>query len=115
MPTVDPDVVFFTKHPARKFHIRPPGKVIVIDKAREAHVVDECEQEFRSLGPHRRDRRRVILCRADHRGNPLPDGQIFKLPLLLLDDETIEDEDGTLAAVVFEVMRERDEPQVMGF
>jgi hypothetical protein len=88
---------------------------MVIDRQRGTHVVDECELEFRSLGDHRRDRRRIILCRADHRGNPLPEGRVLKIPLLLFSDETVEDDDRTLAAIVFEIMAERDEPTVMGF
>jgi len=92
-----------------------PGKMTVVDKQRGAHVVDECEAEFRSLGDHRRDRRRLILCRADHRGNPLPDGKILKLPILLYSDETVEDDDRTLAGIVFEMMVQRAEPEQMGF
>ena len=110
---IDPDVQFFTQHPDRKYRIRPPGKQTVIDKQRGAHVVDECELEFRSLGDHHRDRRRIILCRADHRGVPLPDGKILKLPVLLFADENVEDDDRTLAAIVFEMMAQRAAP--MGY
>ncbi len=112
----DTDAQFFLEHPNRKFRIRTPLKEMVIDKQRGSHVVDECEHDFRSLGDHRRDRRRIVLCRADHRGNPLPDGKILKLPILLFADESVEDDDRVLAPLVFQLMAERDEPtHQMGF
>ncbi len=115
MAQPDLDVQFFLAHPDRKYRIRAPLKQMVIDKQRGSHVIDECEPEFRSLGDHRRDRRRIVLCRADHRGNPLPDGKILKIPFLLFSDESIEDTDAVLGPIVFGMMIERDEPQVMGF
>ena len=115
MAQPDPDVAFFIEHPDRKYRIRVPGKQMVIDKQRGSHVIDECEPEFRSLGDHRRDRRRIVLCRADHRGIPLADGKVLKLPILLFADESIEDTDAVLGPIVFRMMIERDEPQVMGF
>ena len=112
---IDPDVQFFTEHPDRKFRIRSPLKQMVTDRQRAAHVVDECEREFRSLGDHRRDRRRIILCRADHRGNSLPDGKVLKIPFLLFADETVEDDDSTLAPIIFEMMNERADVETRGF
>lgn len=108
------DQQFFTQHPDRKYRIRMPLKEMVIDKQRGSHVVDECEREFRSLGDHRRDRRRIVLCRADHRGNLLADGKILKIPFLLFADETVEDDDATLGPIVFELMYSRTD-QTMGF
>ena len=105
----DPDAQFFVEHPDRKYRIRLPGKETVIDRQRGAHVVDECELEFRTLGDHKRDRRRIILCRADHRGNPIADGRILKIPFLAFADEEIADDDGTLAPIVFEIMAARAE------
>jgi hypothetical protein len=115
MATNDPDVQFFTDHPDRKYRIRSPLKQMVIDRQRGSHVIDECEREFRSLGDHRRDRRRIILCRVDHRGVPLPEGKILKIPFLLFADETVEDDDRTLAPIVFEMMNERADTETRGF
>ena len=112
---VDPDVQFFTQHPDRKYRIRAPLKQMVTDRQRAAHVVDECEREFRSLGDHRRDRRRIILVRADHRGALLPDGKILKIPFLLFADENVEDDDRTLAPIVFEMMFARADTETRGF
>jgi hypothetical protein len=111
----DIDAQFFLAHPDRKFHIREPGKDMVVDQQRRAHVVDECEREFRSLGEHKRERRRIVLCRADHRGNLLPGGRVLKIPFLLFADETVEDRDDVLAPIVFQMMFERQEPQQTGF
>jgi hypothetical protein len=97
------------------YRIRSPLKEMVIDKQRGSHVIDECEREFRSLGDHRRDRRRIILCRADHRGMPIPDGKILKIPFLLFADESVEDDDATLAPIIFEMMNERADVETRGF
>lgn len=109
------DQQFFTQYPGRKYRIRLPTKQMVIDRQRGSHVVDECELEFRSLGDHRRDRRRIVLCRADHRGNLLPDHRILKIPFLLYADETIEDDDATLAPICFEMMYSRADTETRGF
>jgi hypothetical protein len=115
MQKPDVDVQFFTEHPDRKYRIRSPLKQMVIDKQRGSHVIDECELEFRSLGDHKRDRRRIVLCRADHRGNLLPEGKILKVPFLLYADEAVEDDDATLGPIIFELMFSQQEPDVMGF
>ena len=108
------DQQFFTQHPDRKYRIRLPEKQMVIDKQRGSHVVDECEFEFRSLGYHSRDRRRIILVRADHRGNLLPENRVLKIPFLLFSDESVEDRDDILGPIVFELMVERSDG-TMGF
>jgi len=115
MQKPDVDAQFFTEHPDRKYRIRQPLKQMVIDKQRGSHVVDECELEFRSLGDHKRDRRRIILVRTDHRGNLLPENRILKIPFLLFADETVEDDDRTLAPIVFELMSERADPETRGY
>ena len=108
------DQQFFTQHPDRKYRIRLPVKQTVVDRQRSAHVVDECELEFMSLGPHKHDRRRIILVRADHRGNLLPENRVLKIPFLLFADETVEDRDDILGPIVFELMVERSDG-TMGF
>lgn len=102
------DVRFFFQHPDRHAHIRAPKQAqeIVIDQQRAASYVGELEREFRSLGPHRRDRRRIILWRmpAD---NPFYDPRrpaILKIPFLLFSDETVEDRDDILLPILHGIM-----------
>lgn len=87
------DKAFFTAHPERKAHIRLPYK-------------GEAEGEFWQLGEHNRARRRILLCRCDAIGNPLPNGQIAKLPFLAFADESIEDTDEVLLPIIDEIMRD---------
>lgn len=86
------DKRFFQTHPDRMAHIRLP-------------YADECAGEFWALGDHVRTRRRILLCRADAYGKPLPDGKIFKIPFLAFSDETIEDRDDILLPIVREIMQ----------
>lgn len=104
MSSNDPDARFFAEHPDRKAHIRAPRREIVIDKQRATRFMDECEMEFRSLGMHDKDRRRIILTRSDHRGMPIKDNKVLKIPLLLFSDETVEDRDDILLPIIFEIM-----------
>ena len=118
MQKPDVDIQFFTEHPDRKYRIRVPLKQMVIDKQRGSHVVDECEREFQSLGDHRRDRRRIIALRGDHRGaQTMYEGKnvILKIPLLLFGDEEVADDDSTLAPIVFEIMNAASDAQTRGF
>lgn len=87
----DADAHFFHDHPTRKTHIRNAYS-------------GENEREFQSLGEHDRSRRRVILCRVDNIGMPLPEGAVFKIPFLAFADETIEDDDRTLLPIYREIM-----------
>jgi hypothetical protein len=102
------DVRFFFQHPDRRVHIRTPrmASEVIIDQQRAASYVGEMEREFRTLGPHNRDRRRIILWRVPA-DNPFYDPQrpiILKLPLLAFADETIEDRDDILLPIVHEIM-----------
>ena len=60
------DVRFFFSHPDRTCHIRLPRMAteVEIDAQRSTAYVGEMEREFRTLGAHRRDRRRIILWRV---------------------------------------------------
>lgn len=111
MRLVDPDEQFFTDHPDRQAHIRPPGKVRVIDRQRAARITDECAGEFWSLGEHEKSRRRIILWRVppdrwslipNHDGKTVP---IMKIPFLAFADETIESRDDILLPILDEIMR----------
>jgi hypothetical protein len=45
----------------------------------------------------------------------LPDGKILKIPFLLFADENVEDDDRTLAPIVFEMMFARADTETRGF
>ncbi len=89
----DNDAQFFRAFPTRKTHIRVAYK-------------GENEMEFRTLGEHDRDRRRVILTRVTDIGLPIPDGKVLKIPFLAFADETIEDDDKVLLPILREIMRD---------
>jgi hypothetical protein len=80
------DIMFFWEHPDRHFRIRKP-------------LLGEYEAEFRTLGPHILERRRVIVSRVDkararHFGVPYA-----RIPFLQFADETIEDTDDVLKPI----------------
>ena len=85
------DALFFQYHRDRKAHIR------------QAYD-GECEDEFRSLGFHKRGRRRILLTRANFEGKLLPDNKVMKIPFLAFSDETIEDRDDILLPMIEQIM-----------
>lgn len=103
---VDPDAQFFATHPERRARIRKPVKVLYTDKQRATYYIDECKGEFESLGPHDKDRRRILLWKVPH-DNPFYKADrppILKIPMLAFADETIEDDDATLLPIIHELM-----------
>lgn len=94
------DEGFFADHPDRHARMRRAYK-------------GECEGEFWALGPHPRERRRIILWRVPelnpaydelkkrHGGTPL-----LKIPFLVFADETVEDTDAILLPIVHTIMIE---------
>lgn len=103
----DPDAQFFADHPDRRTHIRVPRPTLYHDpKTHAMRYADECEAEFRSLGDHRKDRRRIILTRVDVMGVRLRDNRVLKIPMLLFADETVEDRDDILIPIIDQIMRE---------
>lgn len=87
------DARFFAAHADRKAHIRKP-------------YAGECEQEFRTLGGHDWNRRRILLTRVDYERKPLPDNKIMKVPFLTFADESIEDRDDILLPIIDEIMQD---------
>lgn len=87
------DEQFFRDHRDRRYRIR-------------SSEVGESEGEFRSLGPHREDRRRVIAVRARGRLAARYGVRVMCIPFLLFADETVEDRDDVLAPIVEEIMRD---------
>lgn len=106
MATDDPDAQFFADHPDRKAHIRKPRLELHLDpKSHAVRYLDECEMEFRSLGPHEKDRRRIVLTRANVLGALFEGGRVLKIPFLAFADETIEDRDDILLPIIEQIMR----------
>jgi hypothetical protein len=102
------DARFFFQHPDRRAHIRTPRMAPEIDSARAVHMVGEMEREFRTLGPHKLSRRRVILWRVPP-DNPFYDPQklqILKIPFLLFADEDVADRDDILLPIVHSLMEQ---------
>lgn len=100
------DEQFFQQHKDRQAHIRLPGAPRPVrDEQRAVRYLSECELEFRSLGPHDKSRRRIIVFRtpADHPTNP---NTILKVPFLAFADETISDDDATLLPILAKIMVE---------
>lgn len=86
---------FFRRYPARQAHIR-------------AAYAGESDGEFWSLGPHEKNRRRIILWRVPE-GNPYYDPgkrPLLKIPFLAFADETIEDTDEVLLPIIEQTMSE---------
>ena len=87
------DARFFLQHPERHVHIR-------------LAALNECAEQFASLGDHQRDRRRIILWRVPP-GNPYYNRdrpQILKIPFLAFFDEEIADTDAVLMPILHDIM-----------
>ena len=113
---MDEDSQFFAQHPSRHAHIRTPRPTLVKTKQRGVFYQDECAPEFRSLGPHSRERRRILLWKLP-RENPFwdPDRpQILKIPFLAFSDETIEDRDDILLPIIHQIMVDAKKSQEVG-
>lgn len=97
------DEEFFKQHPDRRARIREPEFKPVRDKQRAVRYLDEAELQFRSLGPHQKNRRRMLVYRtpADHKTHP---NHIMQIPFLLFADETVEDRDDVLLPIIHELM-----------
>lgn len=102
------DERFFTVHRDRYARIRLPRLELIKDRQRNVGYVYECTAEFNSLGPHNKDRRRILIYRVP-KENPLFDAkkqQLLKIPFLLFADETVEDRDDVLLPIIDRLMRE---------
>lgn len=84
---------FFQQHADRKAHIRKP-------------YIGEHEEQFRTLGYHETDRRRILLARTDYEGKPLPQGKVMKIPFLAFADEEIADRDDILLPIIEQIMQD---------
>ena len=103
---MDQDAQFFTDHPDRKSRIREPVKAVPYkDAQRAVRYLSESEMEFRSLGPHDKSRRRILVWRApaDHATHA---NHLLKIPFLLFADETVEDRDDVLLPIIHKIMKD---------
>ena len=99
------DAQFFAQHPDRQARIRLPEGLITTDKrTHHTSVTHECELDFRRLGPHDRNRRRILVWRVPHNHPTHPD-HMMRIPFLLFADESVEDDDATLLPILSEIMR----------
>ena len=87
------DEAFFAEHKDRTYRIRVPEP-------------GEFADEFRSLGPHEKDRRRVIVKRVEWSKARMFGVKLMPIPMLAFADETIEDDDATLSPVFDGIMKE---------
>ena len=87
---LDPDGNFFRQHSDRQTLIRMP-------------FGDEADDDFASLGPHARERRRIIVYKVPL-NNEIAPGKLLKIPFLAFGDETIENDDAVLLPFVHEIM-----------
>ena len=102
------DEEFFAMFPDRQARIRKPELVQHKDQQRAVRYLDECELEYRSLGPHDKNRRRIIVWRVPQ-GNPYYDPlaqKLVKVPMLAFADETIEDNDANVLAILEGIMQD---------
>ena len=93
-PPLNDDVPWFHNHPHRETRVREPA-----DR--------EFIEEWRMLGMHHESRRRVLVWRVPE-NNPkrhlVADG-LMRIPFLKYADETIEDNDAVLLAILDEMMK----------
>jgi hypothetical protein len=100
------DEQFFATYSDRQARIRLPGKELVKDRQRGVRYEDECRGEFWSLGPHDKDRRRLLIWRVP-KDNPHYDPmkpKLLKIPFLAFADETIENRDDILLPILHSIM-----------
>jgi len=90
------DNQFFTDHPDRSYRIRLP---------QPSADADEFDLAFRSLGPHEKDRRRIIIKRLEPAKVAMFGIKYMPIPFLLFADESIEDTDAVLAPIFDGIMK----------
>lgn len=87
---LDFDGNFFRQHSDRQTLIRWP-------------FGEEADTDFATLGPHARERRRIIVYKVPL-NNEIAPGKLLKIPFLAFADETIENSDDVLLPFVHEIM-----------
>jgi hypothetical protein len=87
------DEAFFADHPDRKIRIRRPTDAL------------EFVTEFRSLGAHDYDRRRIIVARVSPDVARRYRREIIAIPFLAFADEDIADRDDILLPILEDIMQ----------
>lgn len=94
VPVVDSsDESFFADHPDRRYRMRLP-------------VGSEYEAEFRSLGGHDRERRRIIVSRVPDGLAAMTGVRLMPIPFLAFADEEIADRDDVLGPIFRGIMEQ---------
>lgn len=97
------DEEWFTANPTRQAHIRAPRKEPTVNKQRAVRYLDESELQFRSLGRHRLEQRRILIWKtpADHPTHP---NILIKIPVIEELAEILEDSDQALIPYLAQLM-----------
>jgi len=103
---VNDDEAFFTSNPDRQCHIRTPGRELHKDRQRSVRYLSENEIQFRSLGPHDQDQRRILSYRVPADNELVEKGKVtvVAVPMLAFKGEVIEDTDEVLLPILAEIM-----------
>jgi hypothetical protein len=92
------DAKWFAANPTRQARIRPPERTPQKDKQRAVRYLHEAELQFRSLGPHTLEQRRLLIYRVPA-DNPMAkpgEVKLLTIPLLAFPGEVILDIDECL-------------------
>jgi len=110
------DEEFFATHKDRQSRIRQPSKLLTKTKQRAMRYEEECELEFLQLGPHKRDRRRILVWRVppDSPWYSQMKQPLLKIPMLLFSDESVEDDDAVLLPMIHQLMLQKREDYASG-
>ena len=96
------DAEWFAANPTRQARIRNPERTPQKDKQRAVRYLDECELQFKALGPHKLEQRRLLIYRVPT-DKPF-EYQLMPIPILAFPGEVIEDSDEVLLPMINEIM-----------
>ena len=99
------DAEWFAANPTRQARIRNPERTPQKDKQRAVRYLGECELQFKSLGPHKLEQRRLLIYRVPATEDKPFEYQLMPIPILLFEGEVIEDSDAVLLPMVDEIMK----------
>jgi len=98
------DAEWFAANPTRQARIRPPERTPQKDKQRAVRFLSENELQFKSLGPHKLEQRRLLIYRVPATEDKPFEYQLMPIPILLFEGEVIEDSDQVLLPMINEIM-----------
>ena len=98
------DEEFFRANPQRQARIREPKREPQKDRQRAVRFLSENELQFKSLGPHKLEQRRLLIYRVPATEDKPFEYQLMPIPILLFEGEVIEDSDQVLLPMIHEIM-----------